>query len=75
MAMTRRERKAALVAVGVSQADIARAADKSQAFVSDVIAGHRRSERVEELVARAIGKPVSDVFEPREAPTVVPTKP
>lgn len=66
MPMTRRERKAALVARGVSQAEIARAVPCSEAYVSDVIAGNRRSDRIEELVARAIGKPVEDVFPPRE---------
>ncbi|HVX40315.1 MAG TPA: helix-turn-helix transcriptional regulator [Gemmatimonadaceae bacterium] len=65
MPMTRRERKAALVNAGVTQADIARATKLSQAFVSDVIAGFRRSDVVETLVARAIGKPVDEVFEPR----------
>lgn len=36
--------------------------------VSEVIAGRRRSARVEEAVARAIGKRVEDVFPPVEQP-------
>lgn len=68
MPMTRRERKAALVNAGISQAEVARAAGVSQAFVCDVIAGNRRSEAVEALVAKAIGKPVHSVFPPREQP-------
>jgi lambda repressor-like predicted transcriptional regulator len=71
MPMTRRERKAELVRHGVSQADVARAANVSQAFVSDVIAGNRRSETVEAIVAKAIGKDVGDVFPPREERTVL----
>lgn len=71
MPMTRRERKAELVRIGVSQADVARAANVSQAFVSDVIAGNRRSDAVEGIVAKAIGREVADVFPPREERTPI----
>jgi hypothetical protein len=61
------ERKAALVMAQVKQSAIARSVGLSQAYVSDVIAGNRRSEKIERAVAAAIGLPVDEVFEPRES--------
>lgn len=60
--MTAREIKAALVLRGVRQSDIARKLKLSPAYISDVIARNRRSDRVERAVAQAIGEPVNMVF-------------
>ena len=51
-----------LMRAGVKQADIARKAKVSDAHVSRVIDGDSTSDRVQKLIARAIGKPVSEVF-------------
>ena len=67
MALTRRERKAALVLKGVSLSDIARELGVSQQHVSMVVAGIRRSPRVEEAVAAAIGRPIRQVFAAEDA--------
>lgn len=66
MPMKPNEIKAALVLAGVRQVAIARATQLSGAYVSDVIAGNRRSEKIERAIAKAIGLPVRDVFPPRE---------
>lgn len=66
MNMTARQRKAALVEHGRSQADIARKTGFSEAYVSDVLKGYRRSVPIESAVAEAIGRPVDEVFPPRE---------
>jgi len=60
--LTYRERKAALVLKGVSLSDIARELGVSQQHVSQVVAGARRSPRVEEAVARAIGQSPEWIF-------------
>jgi len=60
--MTGREIKAALVAVGVKQVDIARQVGHSGPFVSDVIMRRRRSPAIERAIADAIGKPLKKVF-------------
>lgn len=60
------DRKAELVRRGVRITRIARDLGFSQPYVSDVIAGNRRSERIEQAVADAIGLPVADVFPARE---------
>lgn len=62
MAMTRWQRKAAL-RYG-QQKEIADALGVSETTVSRVINGHLRDRRVEVAIARKIGKPVDDVFEP-----------
>ena len=67
MPMQPKERKAALVLRGIKQSEIAKTAKLSQAYVSDVIAGNRRSAAIEELIAKAIEKPVDEVFPPRVA--------
>lgn len=66
MALSKQERKAALVLKGIRQADIARATGFSGAYVNDVIAGNRRSDEIEAAIAEAIGRPVGEVFD-REA--------
>lgn len=69
MAMTRWQRKEKLDeklghgAVG----EIASRAKKSLTHTSQVINGHRRDRDVEVAVARAIGRPVDEVFEPIQA--------
>lgn len=67
MALSKLERKAALVLNGVRQADIARATGFSGAYVSDVISGYRRNAEIERAIARAIGHPVKEVFDSEAA--------
>lgn len=66
MPMTSWDRKAELVRNRVRQSDIAKRMDVSRAFVCDIVAGNRRNARVEQAIADAIGKPVDEVFEPRD---------
>lgn len=66
MPLTPRERKAALVLKGVTYAAIARELEITGTQVGSVVAGIRRSSRVEQAVADAIGKPVRAVFPPIE---------
>lgn len=65
MPLTPLDRKAELVRRQVRQSHIARRLGVSQAYVSDVIAGNRRSSAIEQAVAEALGLPVDKVFEPR----------
>jgi transcriptional regulator with XRE-family HTH domain len=51
----------------VRQAEIARQLGVSRAYVSDVIAGNRRSERVEAAVADALGLDAGEVFPARDS--------
>jgi hypothetical protein len=44
---------------------IARQLKRSEGHVSQVISGTRRDAKVEEAVARRIGLPVEEVFEPQ----------
>lgn len=67
MTMTSQDRKAELVRRGVRQAEIARRLGLSKPFVSDVIAGFRRSARVETAVAEALDMDPADVFPPRQS--------
>lgn len=62
MALGPRQRKAALVLKGVKQADIARRLGVAPTHVSDVIYGRRRSARVEEAIAEALGRPQGEIF-------------
>lgn len=66
MPMTPFDRKVELLRNRVPQAEIARRTGHSEAYVSEVIRGTRRSERIEAAVAAALGLPVAEVFEPRE---------
>lgn len=56
------DRKAELVRRGISMSEIARRLDVTAQHVSMVIAGKRRSPRIEEEVSKAIGKPPAQVF-------------
>jgi lambda repressor-like predicted transcriptional regulator len=67
MSMTPRERKAALVLAGVTHRTIAEKAGKSYGYVSEVVRGTRRNEVIQQLVADAIGRPVEEVYSPRES--------
>jgi len=67
MPMTPLDRKVALIRRGVSMADVAADLDVSRQFVSDVVRGNRRSDRVEEAVAKALGLPRTEVFPPEVA--------
>lgn len=62
MAMTPIDRKVELLRKGKSMSDIARALEVTPGHVSQVVAGERRSPRVEAAVAAAIGRPVQAVF-------------
>lgn len=65
MPMTPIKRKSALLEAGVTLTSIAQQLDLTLTQVSQVVAGRRRSKRVEEAVAAALGKRVRDVFPPR----------
>lgn len=58
----KRRIRAALVAVGSSQADCARSLDVSEATVSRVIAGLQNSEKVENWIAGRTGEPRELLF-------------
>lgn len=62
MAMTSRERKIELLRRGKTQADIARRLAVSESYVSQIIKGTRRNRLIERAIARAIGKPIREVF-------------
>lgn len=66
MPLAPQDRKAELVRRRKKITQIAQETGYSQPYVSDVIAGNRRSARIEQAVADAIGMPVNDVFPPRE---------
>ena len=63
MPMTPKQRKIALIEADVMMKEIARQLGVTGAHVSQVVAGDRRSVRVEQAVADAIGLPVEDVFD------------
>lgn len=67
--LTRWERKERLGHGGVKR--IADIAGVNQSFVSRVVNGRQRSERIEQLVTAAIGKPGESVFPPREEEATV----
>lgn len=71
MALSPRERKAALALKGIKQADIARDVGVAPTHVSDVVYGRRRSTRVEAAIAEALGRPAVEVF-PNAAEGAVP---
>lgn len=60
------ERKVGLMKRGISMSEIGRSLGITGAQVSYVVAGQRRSPRVEIAVAEALGEPIEKVFEPRE---------
>lgn len=60
--MTGPERKAALMLAQVTQATIAKRTKMSRATVSRVIDGAIRNAKVQRAVAKAIGRPVAEVF-------------
>jgi transcriptional regulator with XRE-family HTH domain len=62
MPLTALERKAEMVLRQVTQQDIANGLGLTQSHVSEVIRGKRRSPRVEQAVAEALGRPVEEVF-------------
>jgi len=64
MADTRRIKKAQIDA-DVKNIDIAREYGCSEAFVSQVISGHRRSRKLERFIARKLNARVEELF-PRE---------
>jgi transcriptional regulator with XRE-family HTH domain len=64
MPLSHLERKAKLVLSGRSQSDLAAELDVAPQHVSEVIRGDRRSRRVEQAIADAIGMPVEQVFPP-----------
>ena len=65
--LTRWERKERLGHGGVTR--IANIAGVHTSYVSQVLNGRKRSERIEQLITEAIGKPGELVFPPRESAT------
>ena len=47
---------------GLTQKDIAREVGMSEAFVSQVISGARRNERIQDLIADKIGRERTELF-------------
>lgn len=70
MPMTPFDRKVELMRRKVSQADIGRRTGFSQTYVHEVLKGTRRSPVIEAAVAELIGRPVDEVFPPRETAAV-----
>lgn len=70
MTLTPNERKAELVRLGLTQAGIARDHGVKRAHLHLVLMGVRRSERIEQAIADAIGRPVDEVFPARDAVAV-----
>ena len=64
MGMSRWERKAALPYGAAKQ--IAERLGVAEPHVSQVLHGKRRDRRVEVAIARMIGKPVDEVFPPKD---------
>lgn len=62
MAMSRWERKAALRHGAMKE--VAKRTGRTLGHVSEVVRGNRRDRKVEVAIARAVGKPVDEVFEP-----------
>jgi transcriptional regulator with XRE-family HTH domain len=62
MPMTAKQRKIALIEAEVTMAEIAREMGVSGAHISQIIAGTRRSPRIEAKVAEVIGVPAEEVF-------------
>jgi transcriptional regulator with XRE-family HTH domain len=60
--MTSREIRAALILKGITQASIAEELGVSASMISQVIDGKKRSERIQHAIARAIDRPVHQVF-------------
>ena len=54
-----------LMRAGVRQIDIAHKAKVSTASVAGVISGKTTSDRLQRLIAKAIGKPAAEVFPER----------
>jgi len=54
--------KIAMLRIGISQSEIAEALNEERASVSGVINGRRTTRSIREAVAKAIGKPIADVF-------------
>lgn len=65
--MSPREIKAALTLAGIKPIQIARELKITPTTVSAVIARRSTSRRVFEAIAKAIGKPVDEVFPKRTA--------
>lgn len=62
MSLSTAQIKAALKAHRLTQAQIARQLDYSNARISDVIRGAKRSPHIEGAIARLIGREPSEVF-------------
>ena len=60
--MTAEERKAALKESGVSQAEIARRTGYKPPYVNEVLWGTRSNGRIRRAIARAIRRPLAEVF-------------
>jgi len=63
--MTPLDRRIALMKAEIKPVDIATAAKVSRATVSKVLDGLTTSDRIQRLIAKAISKPVEEVFPAR----------
>ena len=63
--MTAQERKDLLKAAGVTQADICRRTGFKPPYVHEVVKGTRANKDIQRAIARAVGKPLAEVF-PRQ---------
>lgn len=58
--------KGLLVMAGIKQVEIARGLKVSRSFVSDVVAGKKKTRRIQRAIARALGMSVADLFPTRK---------
>lgn len=65
MALTPRERKAALLLSGKRYEDVGAAIGATKGAVSLVVNDRLRSDRIEAAIAQAIARPRDEVFPPR----------
>ncbi len=70
----RKRVKGALLTADVLQAEIAQELRIKDQYVCDVIAGRKRSSKVEDLIAKRTGQPVGSLFEYRNTKTSVQMK-
>lgn len=56
------EIKSELVLRKITATDLAKQIGVSRPFVSMTIAGDRKTRRIQEAIAKAIGKPIEEVF-------------
>jgi gp16 family phage-associated protein len=60
--MTANEIRAELIRQGITGVDIARKAGCSKQYVSAIIKGKRKNERIQGIISSYINKPVSEIW-------------